>query len=42
MGPGLALKASLKASVLAASIIVSGSSFHFLTDLLKLTLGILP
>ena len=33
MGPGLALKASLKASVLAASIIVSGSSFHSLTDL---------
>ena len=28
-----ALKASLKASVLAASIIVSGSSFHSLTDL---------
>ena len=30
-----ALKASLKASVLAASIIVSGSSFHSLTDLGK-------
>ena len=35
MGTGLGLKASLKASVLAASIIVSGSSFHSLTDLGK-------
>ena len=35
MGTGLGLKASLKASVLAASIIVSGSSFYSLTDLGK-------
>ena len=34
-GLARALKASLKASVLAASIIVSGSSFHSLTDLGK-------
>ena len=34
-GLALAIKASLKASVLAASIIVLGSSFHSLTDLGK-------